>query len=46
MTTDEDFANWVNSFYDYMEPEDGKIFIIKKPDDITQVYEELKSMGI
>lgn len=38
----EAFAKWINSYSDYMEPEDGKLYVIKNPEDMIQVHEDLE----
>ena len=42
----EAFAKWINSYSDYMEPEDGKLYVINTPDDMIQVHEDLERMGV
>jgi hypothetical protein len=39
--TNKAFADWINSFSDYMEPDDGKLYVIRKPDDLQRVHEDL-----
>lgn len=41
----EDFVKWINSYSDYMEPEDGELFVIKNPDDMIRLYEDLEQVG-
>ena len=41
MVSDKEFADWINSFSDYMKPEDGMLLVVRKPDDIVKVHEEL-----
>jgi len=51
MTPDEEriekeFQAWVATFDNYMRPDDGKLFVIRKPSDIVKVFEELDDMGV
>jgi hypothetical protein len=39
--TDKAFEDWVKSFPDFMEPSDGKLYVIRKPDDLQKVHEDL-----
>ena len=40
--SDKEFSDWINSFSDYMKPVEGKLYVIRKPDDINRVHEELE----
>ena len=42
----ERYQNWINSWSEYMKPEDGKLFVIRKPSDINDVFDELENMGV
>ena len=42
----ERYQNWINSWSEYMKPDDGKLFVIRKPSDIVKVFEELDDMGV
>jgi tRNA1(Val) A37 N6-methylase TrmN6 len=44
--TQNDFEKWVNSYSDFMKPEDGNLYVIRKPSDLERVYEDLESMGV
>ena len=51
MTPDEEriekeIQAWLATFDDYMKPDDGKLFVIRKPSDINNVYDELEKMGL
>jgi len=46
MTPEEEYQKWLNSFSDYMDPEDAKLFVIRKPEDINKVFDELESLGV
>jgi hypothetical protein len=35
------FEDWINSYPKYMKPEDGKLYVIRKPDDLQRVHEDL-----
>jgi len=41
---EEKFEGWLNSFPEYVSPDDGKLYIIRKPDDMDQVFDELERM--
>lgn len=38
---DKEFSDWINSFNDYMKPEDGKLYVIRGADDLQKVHEDL-----
>lgn len=48
MTPEEEqaYQKWINSFSDFMKPEDGKLFVMRKPSDINDVFDELEKMGV
>lgn len=41
----DDFKRWIESFPKYMKPEDGELLVIRSPEDIIRVHEELKKNG-
>jgi hypothetical protein len=41
---DKAFSDWINSFSDYMEPDDGKLYVIRSPSDIIKVHEDLEKL--
>jgi len=41
---EEDFNGWLDTFSDYVNPEDGRLYVIRKPDDIIQVSNDLEEM--
>ena len=42
----ERYQNWINSWGEYMKPDDGKLFVIRKPSDINDVFDKLENMGV
>ena len=42
----ERYQNWINSWSEYMKPDDGKLFVIRTPPDIVRAFEELDNMGV
>jgi hypothetical protein len=44
MVNEKEFSDWINSFSDYMEPEDGILFVVRKPDDIVKVHKTLENL--
>jgi hypothetical protein len=41
MTLEDDFEAWINSFHDFVSPDDGVIITMRKPDDIIKVAKVL-----
>jgi hypothetical protein len=41
---EDEFTKWLNSFYDYMEPEDGSLYIIRSPKDLQTVHKDLEKI--
>lgn len=46
MITEGDFEKWINSYSDFMKPDDGKLYVIRKPSNLEKVYEDLEAMGV
>lgn len=42
----DDWADWINSYHDFIKPGEGKLYVIKTSDDLIQVHEDLESMGV
>jgi hypothetical protein len=38
---DKEFAEWIASFPKYMEPDDGKLYVIRNADDMQKVHDDL-----
>src|SRR4030042_4533759 len=42
----ESWKKWIDSYPEYMGPNGGKIIVLKSPDDISKVYDELEKRGV
>lgn len=38
---DPTFEAWINSFHDFISPEDGEIYVIRSPGDLNTLHEDL-----
>ena len=38
----EEFSRWINSFPEFINSEDGKLYVVKTSDDILQVAKDLE----
>jgi hypothetical protein len=38
------WVDWINSYSTYMKDDDGKLYVIEKPDDMVQVAKDLEVM--
>jgi tRNA1(Val) A37 N6-methylase TrmN6 len=37
----EEYKKWIDSFPEYIKPNEGKLSVIRKPEDINDIFEEL-----
>jgi hypothetical protein len=43
---ENEWADWINSYNNFIKPDEGKLYIIKHSDDLIKVYEDLEKMGV
>jgi len=42
----DDWTDWINSYHNFIKPDEGKLYVIKTSDDLVQVYEDLECAGV
>jgi hypothetical protein len=43
---ENEYEKWINSFNNFVQSGDGKLYIIRSPDDLEQVYNDLEKIGV
>jgi hypothetical protein len=43
---DNEYEKWINSFHNFVKPDDGKLYVIRDSDNLEQVYRDLEKMGV